>query len=48
MVGDLIKTGIKNMPDVEFKAAIIRILYGHDKGIDDTKETLTTEIKKKP
>ena len=33
------------MPDPECKTAIIRILAGLEKTIDDTREPLTTEIK---
>ena len=32
------------MPDPEFKTTIIRILAGLEKSIEDTRETLTTEI----
>ena len=33
------------MPDPTFKAKIIKILTGLEKGIEDTGESLTTEIK---
>ena len=42
---DLIKTDISNMPDGECKATIARILAGPEKCIEDTRDTLTTEIK---
>ena len=42
---DLIKTNISNMPDLEFRAAILRIPAGLEKSIDDTREFLTTEMK---
>ena len=44
-VGDLIKKVITNMPDPEFKTTIIRILSGLEKSIEDSRESLTTEIK---
>ena len=42
---DLSKTDINNMPDGDFKATIIMILSGLEKGIEDISEILTTEIK---
>ena len=33
------------MPDPELKASIIRKLAGFDKSIENTRESLTTEIK---
>ena len=45
MARNLIKTDISNMPDLEFKAIIIRILSRLDKSIEDTKGSLTAEIK---
>lgn len=42
MARDLIETG--NVPDPEFKI-IIRILVGLEKNIEDTRESLTTEVK---
>ena len=41
MARDLIETG--NVPDPEFKI-IIRILAGLEKSIEDTRESLTTEL----
>ena len=32
------------MPDLEFRATIIRILSGLEKNIEDIKDTLTMEI----
>ena len=42
---DLIETDISNMPEPEFKTTIIRILAGFEKSIEDTRESLATEIK---
>jgi len=33
------------MPDPEFKTTILRILAGLEKSIEDTRDSLTTEIK---
>ena len=43
-----IKTDTSKMPESEFKTTIIRILAGVDKSIEDTKESLTTEILVRP
>ena len=45
MVRDLINTDISKMSDPEFKTIIIRILAGLEKSIEDTRESLTEEIK---
>ena len=45
MTRDLVKTGINNIPDTEFKATIVRILPGLEKGIEDIRKTLTAETK---
>ena len=45
MATDLIKTGISNMSDPEFKATTIRILAGLDKSMEDIRETLPQRIK---
>ena len=42
---DLIETDISNMPDPEFKATITRILAVLEKITEDTRESLTTEVK---
>ena len=42
MARDLSKTDISNMTGGEFKAAILRILTGLEKGMEDFRETLTT------
>lgn len=34
-----------NMPEPEFKATFIRILVGLERGIEDTRKSLTIEIK---
>ena len=47
MVRDLIKTDVSNMPDSEFKATIIKILAGLEKSMEDTRESLTAEIRPK-
>ena len=36
---------MSNMAEPEFKTAIIRILAGFEKSIQDTRESLTAEIK---
>ena len=41
----LIETGISNMPEKEFKTTIMRIQAGLEKTIEDTRKSLTTEIK---
>ena len=41
----LIQTDISNIPDPEFKTTIIKIQSGLEKSIEDTRESLTTEIK---
>ena len=46
MARDLIETDVNNMPYPEFKAAIIGMLAGVKKNIEDIRDTLTTEIKK--
>jgi len=45
MARNLIKTDKSNMPEPEFKAAIIRIQAGLEKSIEDTRESLSAEIK---
>ena len=47
IVRDPSKSDISNILDEEFKTAIIMILTGLWKRIEDISETLTTEIKKK-
>ena len=42
---DPIKTDMSSMPNPELKATIIKILARLEKSIDDTRESLTTEIK---
>ena len=44
-VRDQIKTDITNMPDPQFKATLISIQTRLEKSIEDTWESLTTEIK---
>ena len=39
------KTDIRMMPEADFKITIIRILAGLEKSIEDTRESLTAEIK---
>ena len=43
-VSDLINTDINKMPKQEFKTTVIRILAGLQKSVEDTRESLTTEI----
>lgn len=43
---NLIETDLSKMPEPEFKTTIVRILAGLDKSINNTRESLTTEIKK--
>ena len=45
MARELIKTGISNMSEPEFKTMIIKILAGIEKSMEDIKESLTAEIK---
>ena len=45
MARGLIKMVMKNTPDSEFKATIIRILAGLEKSMEDNRQSLTTEIK---
>ena len=45
MARDLLKTNISNMPELEFKTTIIRILAELEKNIEDIREALTAEIK---
>ena len=40
MAGDLIETDISNMPEPEFKTAIITILAGLEKSIEDIRQYL--------
>ena len=42
---DLIETDISNMPEPEFKTTILRILARLEKSTEDTRESLTAEIK---
>ena len=42
---DLSRTYISNMPEGEFQAAIMKILTGLEKRMEDISETLTIEIK---
>ena len=44
MARDLTEKDVSNVPDVEFKATIIRILIGLEKSMEDSRETFTTEI----
>ena len=44
MARDPIETDIRNMPDPEFKATIIR-LASLEESMEDPRESLTTEIK---
>ena len=45
MARDLIKTDIRNMLEPEFKTTIIRILASLEKSMENTRESLPTEIK---
>ena len=45
MTRDLINIDISTMSKLEFKTTIIRILTGIEKSIEDTRESLTAEIK---
>ena len=45
MTRDLSEIDLRNMPDRQFKAMIIRILTGLEKSMEDMSETLNTEIK---
>ena len=45
MARELIKTDISNMPEPEFITMIIRILAGLKNSIEETRETLTAEMK---
>ena len=45
MAWELIKIDINNMPEIEFKTTIIRILATTEKSIEEIRETLNTEIK---
>lgn len=45
MARDLSKTDTSNVPNGEFKAAIILILTGFEKRMEDIRGTFTTEIK---
>ena len=45
MARELIETDISNMPDPKSKAGIIEILAELEKSIEDTRESLSTEIK---
>lgn len=40
-----LETDLSKMPEPEFKTTIVRILAGLDKSINNTRESLTTEIK---
>lgn len=42
---DLLKTGISNMSEQVQRTAVIRILAGLERIIEDTRETLVAEIK---
>ena len=42
---DLINTNTSKMSELKSKTTIIRILAGLEKSIEDTRESLTTEIK---
>lgn len=42
---DLIETDISNMPEPEFKTKILKMLVGFEKNTEDTRESLTTELK---
>ena len=42
---DLLNTDISKMSEPEFRIMIIRILAGVEKSIEDTRESLSTEIK---
>lgn len=46
--GDIIKTGKSNVPELEFKATMIRILPGLKKSQGDTKEFLRDKRPKLP
>ena len=46
MSRDLIKIGISNMPEPQFKTALIRVLPGLEKSIEDTRESFIMEIKR--
>ena len=43
----LIETDISNMPDIDFKATIMKILAGLEKSIVDIRESLTAENRPK-
>ena len=43
---DLINRDISKMSELEYKTTIIRILAGVEKNIEDTRESLSVEIKK--
>jgi len=45
MARDLINTNISKMSELEYKKTILRILAGLEKSIEDTRESLITEIK---
>ena len=44
MARDLINTDISKMSELEFKTRIIQILGGHEKSIEGTRVSLSTEI----
>ena len=44
MARNLTEKDVSNVPNVEFKATIIRILIGLEKSMEDSRETFTTEI----
>ena len=42
-IRDLFKTDISNIYEQEFRTTVIRILPGHERSIEDTRETFATE-----
>ena len=42
---NLINTDIGNISDLEFRMKILKVLAGLEKGMEDTRETLSGEIK---
>ena len=45
MARDLSETDISNMPDTEFKVMTIKILTELEKRVENTSETLNTQIR---
>ena len=42
---ELIKTNLSNVTDHEFRIIVIKLIAGLEKGIEDSRESMTTENK---